>query len=627
MNAMNLEKKNHQKKKKKNEHKKKKQIETIIVEEDENFDSMKNTYEIKGQNLFKNNKSNFFQSSFSSQQISKINNDENIHITNKSLNTNNKLNEEPFIKNNNNRNRLNIMELSSLKSYKISDIKEESKNTNGKSFVEVDNGHDIKSLAKDNAIYNINNMMSILDEKMKANKGQINNLSINIFTPKTVQIPINQINNITQIYEKEKNEKKDDDDIERNKINEEININEDFKIYSPNDFILMNNYDKNSDFIYPNLEKLLGNDNKNNKDFKNNLKILLDNNINNQNIDNKDDNISNIRNNESLNKINKFLNLNNSKEISFTIDSMYENLNELSKYKFQTNSLLRLQTKKFILSQLCSNRKSLEFLNLKTKKYSVNFSPHHMNNLSKMGSIQYFKNNNSSISNDKDSIIKNKEKKLRLKRLYSTDYLNKPIFNNKDKSNEQNKIKRNKRKSSYLLINRLNKLGCNSIKITNLSEKENFYKNTALKRTLIHNTISENDDESYHSRHKTYRKGAKNKDKEDNVSPTLIPKKIDIEEQISKNIEKNKQNLNNPEEYFCGFFNDILQRRKTMRNSRMYKDQKRNINYFFKNKEESNNNNITSFKNKDNPENEITPVIKRNSTVKNEIVIKKVFDP
>ena len=158
-------------------------------------------------------------------------------------------------------------------------------------------------------------------------------------------------------------------------------------------------------------------------------------------------------------------------------------------------------------------------------------------------------------------------------------------------------------------------------------QKNQIQKSKYLKISLIHNTISENDDESLHSRHKTYRKGAKNKDKEDNVSPTLIPKKIDIEEQISKNIEKNKQNLNNPEEYFCGFFNDILQRRKTMRNSRMYKDQKRNINYFFKNKEESNNNNITSFKNKDNPENEITPVIKRNSTVKNEIEIKKVFDP
>jgi hypothetical protein len=370
----------------------------------------------------------------------------------------------------------------------------------------------------------------------------------------------------------------------------------------------MNNYDKNSDFIYPNLEKLLGNDNKKNKDYKKNLKILLDNNQNNQNIDNKDDNISNIRNNESLNKINKFLNLNNSKEISFTIDSMYENLNQLSKYKFQTNSLLRLRTKKFILSHLLSKENSVELLNFKTKKNLVSFSPHHKNN---MGSLQHIKKYNSSISNDKDTNPKNKEKNLRLKRFYSIDFSNKPIFNQRDKSYELNKIKKNKRKSSYF-VNKFNKFGLNTIKFTNISEKENFYKNTAFKRSLIHNTISEIDDESLHSRHKTFRKGIiKNKDRDINISPTSIPKKkIDIEEQITKNIEKNKQNLNNPEEYFCGFFNDILQKKKTMRNSKMNKELKTN----FKNKEE--NNNITSFKNKDNCENEITPIIRRNTTVK-----------
>ena len=32
---------------------------------------------------------------------------------------------------------------------------------------------------------------------------------------------------------------------------------------------------------------------------------------------------------------------------------------------------------------------------------------------------------------------------------------------------------------------------------------------------------------------------------------------------ISKNIEKNKQNLNNPEEYFSGFFNNILSKKKS----------------------------------------------------------------
>jgi len=617
------------KNKKKNEHKKKKQIETVIVEEDENFDSMKNTYEIKGQNLLKNNKSIFFQSSFSPKQLSKIKSDEKNNLSPQSLSTNNKKDEEHFIKNINSENKLNIMELSScFKSSKTSDIKEETKNNNGKDYVQIDNGNDIKSLDKDNTIYNINNMMSIIDEKMKENKGQINNLSINIFTPKAVQIPINQINNITHIYEKEKENKKDEkkeDDTDRNKINEEIRINEDFKICSPNNYILMNNYDKNNDIIYPpNLKKLIGKDNKKNKDYSNNLKILLGNNQNFNNIDKKDDDlIKNKLNNERLNKASKFFNLNNSKTISFTIESMYENLNQLSKYKFQTNSLLRLKTKKFILSQLFSKQKSLELFNIKTKKNSVNFSPHH-NNLNKMGSLQFKNQYNSTISNDKDSISKSKEKNLKLKRNYSIDYSNKPIFNPKDKTNEQNKIKKNKRKSSYLFMNKLNKIGTNSLKITNISEKENFYKNTGLKKSSIHNTISEIDDESLHSRHKTYRKGARNKDKYENIFSSSIPKKLDIEEQISKNIEKNKQNLNNPEEYFCGFFNNILlQKKKTMRNSRMNKEQKRNLNYFFKNKED--NNNITSFKN--NPENEITPIIRRNSTVKNEVPIKKVFEP
>ena len=598
------------KKKKKNENKKKKQIQIKIIEEDKNFDSMKNTYELREQNLSKNKKSSFFQSNFSPKQLNKINNDESFNFSTQALNANIKINEENILKNNDIGNKLNIVEFSGFKSCKISNIKEESKIIDGKAYVEIDNNPEIKSFAKDNTLYNINNMMSIIDEKMKENKGQINNLSINIFTPKTVQIPINQINNITQIYEKEKTEKKEDD-IYRNKINEEININEDFKIYSPNEFILMNNYDKNNDIVYPHLKKLLGKDKKNNKDNINNLKILLGNYQKNQNLDNKVNNISNIENKESLNRANKFFNLNNSKEISFTIDSIYENLNQLSKYKFQTNSLLRLQTKKFILSKLLSKDNSIDLLNFKTKKKLVSFSPHHMNN---MGSLKNIKKYKSSISNDKDTNTKNKEKSLRLKRFYSIDFSNKPIFNQRDKPYELNKIKKNKRKSSYF-VNKFNKFGLNTIKFTNISEKENFYKNTAFKKSLVHNTISEIDDESLHRRHKTYRKGTKNKDKNMNISPTTIPKKkIDIEEQISKNIEKNKQNLNNPEEYFCGFFNDILQRKKTMKNSKMNKELKRNLNNFFKNKEE--NNNITSFKNKDNGENEITPIIRRNTTVK-----------
>ena len=56
--------------------------------------------------------------------------------------------------------------------------------------------------------------------------------------------------------------------------------------------------------------------------------------------------------------------------------------------------------------------------------------------------------------------------------------------------------------------------------------------------------------------------------KEIHQSKTNIPKLNNknkelnqYEEQISKNIENNTQNLNNPEEYFSGFFTNILSKK------------------------------------------------------------------
>ena len=51
-----------------------------------------------------------------------------------------------------------------------------------------------------------------------------------------------------------------------------------------------------------------------------------------------------------------------------------------------------------------------------------------------------------------------------------------------------------------------------------------------------------------------------------------------------------------------------------MKNSKVNKELKRNLNHFFKNKEE--NNNKTIIKNKDNCGNEITPIRRRYTTVK-----------
>ena len=42
--------------------------------------------------------------------------------------------------------------------------------------------------------------------------------------------------------------------------------------------------------------------------------------------------------------------------------------------------------------------------------------------------------------------------------------------------------------------------------------------------------------------------------------------KLNFNEVIAKNIEKNQQNLNNPEEYFEGFFNNIILKQKKTNN-------------------------------------------------------------
>ena len=42
--------------------------------------------------------------------------------------------------------------------------------------------------------------------------------------------------------------------------------------------------------------------------------------------------------------------------------------------------------------------------------------------------------------------------------------------------------------------------------------------------------------------------------------------KMNYDKLISKNIEKNQQNLNYPEEYFEGFFNDIIFKKKKNNN-------------------------------------------------------------
>ena len=68
-------------------------------------------------------------------------------------------------------------------------------------------------------------------------------------------------------------------------------------------------------------------------------------------------------------------------------------------------------------------------------------------------------------------------------------------------------------------------------------------------------------------RKKTMKKWKKNNTIEEKSEKENKNVKLNYNKLISKNIEENQQNLNNPEEYFEGFFNDIIFKRQGNNNN------------------------------------------------------------
>ena len=136
-----------------------------------------------------------------------------------------------------------------------------------------------------------------------------------------------------------------------------------------------------------------------------------------------------------------------------------------------------------------------------------------------------------------------------------------------------------------------NKMNKTILNYSDISRDEKI----AFKKSTLQNTISEYDDENdnFYNRIKTFRNGPKGKnkekDKERERETSQISKKLNLEERISQNIENNKQNLNNPEEYFSGFFKNILSKKRSQKNLKLLnnnKDQKKIQTIFYKNKKD-----------------------------------------
>ena len=274
--------------------------------------------------------------------------------------------------------------------------------------------------------------------------------------------------------------------------------------------------------------------------------------------------------------------------------------------------MLRQKTKNFIINHCISRQKSTEqSLDSRKKKPDPYYSPK-----VKKGFNNITNENNSVVYKNKkiDEVIISKNKNVKKKRFFSIDNANLISPIKRIKTNDFSKFK--KRRFSNIYKNKMNKTILN---YSNISQDEK----KALKRSTLHKSISEYDDENdnFYNRVKTFRNRPKGKirekDRERERETSPISKKLNLEERISQNIENNKQNLNNPEEYFSGFFKNILSKKKSQKNLKLLninKDQKKIQTIYYKNKKD-----IKQKTKNGNFDFEGLYYLKRNSTVNDNI--------
>ena len=463
----------------------------------------------------------------------------------------------------------------------VADKKNE-KHMNEKTFKKkiLKNANKNKVHFKEDINKEINNNIDINDyknkiimpkkESDKSNKiNQINNYnySINIYSPK-VEIPLNQINNIENKisikYRKEEKEDKEEMNNSSNlgKINNEFSFNNDFSIDIKENNILMNNLDENSNILFTNLN-LKSNDinynNINDKHHKNIIELFESKKI--DKFLNKiekteiktDDKISiksvssdkskiNLKNKDIDNIITKksrFISLSTSPSISFSLNSSYENINVISNYKYNTDTELREKTKKFILEQINTSEKKDNKItihtvvnNNKLTTLTTNLKLNNKNNL--------LRKKSEDISNSRKNLNKNLNINLRpltkrsfceeVQSKFTTHIENNDILDKIGEGNDDN-FSRTIYGKSRKSLNKIRKYLPDD-------EKDNtFYNKIRRIKTMKKREINKQDEYA-------------NIGKKDT--------KMSYNRLISKNIEKNQKNLNNPEEYFEGFFNNII---------------------------------------------------------------------
>ena len=591
-----------------------KQIETIIYEEDENIDSNRNSFSKNNINnnseksLYHHKKDKTDKNSEMTSLFSSNNNKKSglKDLLNKSVASNNSFKNKNVEKKDsfltfNSHSKSSSSNSDNNSSIKSSNIKVDSSDQI-QSFQESDQeketGSDkIKNNHKGNQneknlslISNkINKMLTAINKKIKPNEGKINNLNINFITHKTFNLPMNHINinrrnSEPVIYKKGSKYTEESDEV-----NEEIYSDEDFNINIGKQNLIIHNSDKNNNILYPYLnDSIIHKNNINNF----NLSKLLDKKSNTSLI--KDDNNSKISKNSDLIKSSRFSNLYNSTSVSFTINSIYENVNKLTGYRIQKDLFLQQKLKNYILDECFFQTNSINY-GRNTTNYKITSTEDKKKTL--MNNARNSLQSRNSKFSKSSSIVGNvssclpfykmgeeesKHKKIRTrnsvkvrkKRIYSIDN-NSVIkkFHQNQKSIEIEKSQKNhkrKRRNTNVFRQQIgNNNNASALNYSNISnihaivpqEETSFLKKKTAKRPAL--KLNDDEEMSFYTKMKTIR-NMKNNTNIEHKSFIAKPKEFSLMDKITQNIQKNKQNLNNPEEYFSGFFTNLLQRKKTI---------------------------------------------------------------
>ena len=259
-----------------------------------------------------------------------------------------------------------------------------------------------------------------------------------------------------------------------------------------------------------------------------------------------------------------------SSESTMSIDSSYENINEISNNKYIYDFDLRDMTKQFIIKKNKFPNKSVNFISRKNKRNSSFDNEHHNKYIKKQ------------ILLDKSKSSKNTEgvfSKISFKK-YNTNNLMDKFFQS---------IQNNSKNHADSFIKKVRKLQSSESNIKHSRRPSVVVRPSIHENLLLDRKKSNTFEDEKDFNPKKYEVFAKKNQENISIKKKKKKKELDI---IQFNIQKSSQNLNQPDAFYAGLFSQLIFKGSSYENSHIYYNDNNNKN----NKNSNNYNNKSNLK-------------------------------